>query len=140
MVYIRINDVIRNVITVNFEGKKYELLSRLFWQPNMHLMLQMQKKSLGHAIQFICFHLHYSEYRLFVSICITRIILKRKHLKFGGGDEAGGFVSKENYPGGHHPVHLRLMVGITIQLEGDGLHFMHRLPSPLQYCVENSDK
>ena len=34
-------------------------------------------------------------------------------------------MSKENYPGGHDPVHLRFVVGVTISLEGDGLHLLH---------------
>ena len=114
MLYIRINDTICNVSIVNIEEHEYALLSRLFWKPYLHLVLQTQNTFLVHVIQFICFHLHSSEYQPFVQIYRMRIILKWKDLKYGGGDELGGFMSKENYPGGHHPVHLRFIVGINI--------------------------
>ena len=46
IVYIRINDMICNVSTANIEEHDYALLSRLFWNPDIHLVLQMQKKFL----------------------------------------------------------------------------------------------
>ena len=62
MVYTRINGMMRNVSTANIEEHKYAILSRLFQKPDLHLILQIQKKLWACVIQFIYFDLNSSAY------------------------------------------------------------------------------